>query len=277
MGAELRPTLSSPTCPPPHRMSPPCAYPSLCPEPWAVLSDGRCSCRCPPARHVSCVLWRVSTQDWTAEHPSLSPLEQHSSLPLCPLPPGHPSNSGTLSHPGPAAVHPPRSPSFLACVPRSCGFLTLRVRAALAASVSLGDLRLLCVFLAENQGSVSSQSVGPAGAETLGRGVPSSCPISCVPLTLGGNPGSGEMVEEGRVCRRAWRRSSRSPRAPVFALTTPGVRLGLLGHQFPFPVDSPGRGLRWAVLTADSRVTGAPPHVLRSVWLSAMGIPWFPW
>ena len=93
--------------------------------------------------------------------------------------------------------------------------------------------------------AVSSQSVSPAGAETLGRGVP----ISCVPLTLGVNPGSGEMVEEGRVCRRAWCRSSRSPRAPVFALTTPGVCLGLLGHQFPLPVDSPGRGLN-----ADSRL-----------------------
>ena len=51
------------------------------------------------------------------------------------------------------------------------------------------------------------------------------------------------------MCRRAWCRTSRSPRTPVFALTTPGVRLGLLGHQFPLLVDSPGRGL-----SADSRL-----------------------
>lgn len=68
------------------------------------------------------------------------------------------------------------------------------------------------MFLAEDQGSISFQSVGPTGAEVghsssgWGPGEERALLLSppACPSDLGHEPCSGEAVEEGCMCRRVW-------------------------------------------------------------------------
>ena len=139
---------------------------------------------------LTCVLWSISTQAWPAEYPSLAlgAAQQPSAVSTAPR---------AFVPPGPAAVRPPRPPSSVARVPRCCGFRTLRAPGCSCSFCVIGRLETVSCVPGEDQGSISFQSVGPAGVEvgrsSLGWGpregpCPPPVPTSCVPLTLGTNP-----------------------------------------------------------------------------------------
>ena len=150
------------------------------PEPWSRPERWRCSCCCSPRPTLfrqaclTCVLWSSSTQAWPAEHPSptLGAAQQPSAVSTAPR---------AFVPPGPAAVRPPRPPSSVARVPRCCGFLTLRAPGCSCSFCVIGRLETVMCVPGEDQGSLSFQSVGPAGAE-VGRS------------SLGWGPGEGRAL-----------------------------------------------------------------------------------
>lgn len=142
-------------------------------SPGAVLSDGGVPAAAPPAphssaRHVSHVSCGAAAPRPGPLSTRLPPSEQHSSLPLFPLPPGPLSPQG-------------RPPSSVARVPRCCGFLTLRAPGCSCSFCVIGRLETVVCAPGGDQGSLSFQSVGPAGAE-VGRS------------SLGWGPGEGRAL-----------------------------------------------------------------------------------
>lgn len=150
-------------------------------SPGAVLSDGGVPAAAPPAphssaRHVSHVSCGAAAPRPGPLSTRLPPSEQHSSLPLFPLPPGPLSPQGRLP-----SARRGRRPPWRVCLVAAALPLTLRAPGCSCSFCVIGRLETVMCVPGEDQGSISFQSVGPAGAE-VGRS------------SLGWGPGEGRAL-----------------------------------------------------------------------------------